>query len=164
MIQLIVLDVDGTLSNGELIYTNEGVEIKAFNVKDGLGIAAWLKLGRKAAIITGRESQLVKTRAQELKITYLKQGVSNKAEALEEILKEANLSLKEVAIIGDDLNDLSMLRLVKYSFAPSDAVKEVRHSVYKVLKNKGGKGAVREMIDWLIKKEKLQVRFYEIFA
>lgn len=164
MIQLIVLDVDGTLSDGKIIYTNEGAEIKAFNVKDGLGIAAWLKLGRKVAIITGRESQIVKNRADELKITYLKQGVRHKAKVLEEILKEANLSFKEVAIIGDDLNDLSMLRLVKYSFAPSDAVKEVKQSVHKVLKSKGGNGAVREMINWLIKKEKLQVRFYEIFA
>lgn len=164
MIQLIVLDVDGTLSDGSLIYSNEGVELKAFNVKDGLGIAAWLKLGGKVAIITGRESQLVKQRAEELKVTYLRQGVSNKAKALEEILKESDLTLKEVAAIGDDLNDLNLLRLVKYSFAPSDAVKEVKQSVHKVLRCKGGKGAVREMINWLIKKEKLQAKLYEIFA
>ncbi|WP_300692235.1 MULTISPECIES: KdsC family phosphatase [Helicobacter] len=164
MIKLIVLDVDGTLSDGSLIYSNEGVEMKAFNVKDGLGIAMWIKLGGEVAIITGRKSKLVENRARELRITYLKQGVSDKAKALEEILKEANLSLKEVAIIGDDLNDLSMLKLVKYSFAPSDAVKEVKRNVHKVLKYKGGKGAVREMIDDLIKKEKLQVKLYEIFA
>ncbi|TLD88148.1 HAD-IIIA family hydrolase [Helicobacter sp. MIT 05-5294] len=164
MIELIVLDVDGTLSDGSLIYSNEGVELKAFNVKDGLGIAAWLKLGKKVAIITGRESKLVKNRAEELKITYLKQGISNKAKALEEILKESHLTLKEVAVIGDDLNDLSMLKRVKYSFAPADAVKEVKKSVYKVLKHKGGKGAVREMIQWLIKKENLQAKLYEIFA
>lgn len=84
MIKLIVLDVDGTLSDGSIIYSNSGAEIKAFNVKDGLGIAAWIKLGRQAAIITGRESNLVANRAKELKITYIKQGIKDKAKAKKE--------------------------------------------------------------------------------
>ncbi|TLD84514.1 HAD-IIIA family hydrolase [Helicobacter sp. MIT 11-5569] len=164
MIKLIVLDVDGTLSNGSIIYSDEGTEIKAFNVKDGLGIAAWIKLGRQVAIITGRKSTLVENRAKELNITYLKQGIKNKAQALKEILTEANITLDEVAIIGDDLNDLSMLKLVKHSYAPKDAVKLVKQNVRKVLKQKGGEGAVRAMIDKLIKKENLEVKLYELFA
>ena len=106
MIQLIILDVDGTLTNGQIIYGNDGNEIKSFNVKDGLGIAAWIKLGKKVAIITGRQSKIVENRARELNITYIKQGISNKAEALKEILEESQIPLNEVAVIGDDLNDL----------------------------------------------------------
>lgn len=164
MIKLIVLDVDGTLTNGSIIYDNNGNETKTFCVKDGLGIAAWIKLGREVAIITGRESNIVELRAKELNITYLKQGVKNKAQALSEIAKSANLSFKEIAVIGDDLNDLSMLNLVKYSFAPKDAVKEVKRSVFKILTKKGGDGAVRAMINWCIKKDKLKAKLYEIFA
>lgn len=164
MIKLIVLDVDGTLSDGNIIYSDNGTEIKAFNVKDGLGIAAWIKLGREVAIITGRESKLVENRAKELKITYVKQGIKDKAQALKEILAEANISLDEVAVIGDDLNDLSMLRLVRHSYAPKDAAKIVKKNVRKVLKQKGGRGAVRAMIDKLIKKEKLEAQLYGLFV
>ena len=121
MIQLIILDVDGTLTNGQIIYGNDGNEIKSFNVKDGLGIAAWIKLGKKVAIITGRQSKIVENRARELNITYIKQGISNKAEALKEILEESQIPLNEVAVIGDDLNDLSMFKMVHYSFAPKDS-------------------------------------------
>ena len=164
MIKLIVLDVDGTLSDGNIIYSDNGTEIKAFNVKDGLEIAAWIKLGREVAIITGRESKLVENRAKELKITYVKQGIKDKAQALKEILAEANISLDEVAVIGDDLNDLSMLRLVRHSYAPKDAAKIVKQNVRKVLKQKGGRGAVRAMIDKLIKKEKLEAQLYGLFV
>ncbi|MCI5968504.1 KdsC family phosphatase [Helicobacter sp.] len=164
MIKLIVLDVDGTLSDGNVIYSDEGTEIKAFNVKDGLGIAAWIKLGREVAIITGRESKIVENRAKELKITYIKQGIQNKAQALKEILTQANIHLNEVAIIGDDLNDLSMLKLVKHSYAPKDAAKLVKQNVHRVLKQKGGKGAVRAMIDELIKQENLEAKLYGLFT
>ncbi|MBX7490588.1 KdsC family phosphatase [Helicobacter turcicus] len=164
MIKLIVLDVDGTLSDGNIIYSDNGAEIKAFNVKDGLGIATWIKLGRQVAIITGRKSKLVENRARELNITYIKQGIKDKAQALKEILTEANIALSEVAIIGDDLNDLSMLRLVKHSYAPKDAAKIVKQNVRKVLKQKGGKGAVRAMIDVLIKKENLEAKLYGLFV
>ena len=163
MIQLIILDVDGTLTNGQIIYGNDGNETKSFNVKDGLGIAAWIKLGKKVAIITGRQSKIVENRARELNITYIKQGISNKAEALKEILEESQSPLNEVAVICDDLNDLSMCKMVHYSFAHKDSAKEIKKHAKKVLKNKGGEGAVREMIDYLIKKEKLQAKLYEIF-
>ncbi|MDE5591905.1 MAG: HAD hydrolase family protein [Helicobacter sp.] len=164
MIKLIVLDIDGTLSDGKIIYTNNGDELKSFNVKDGLGIAAWIKLGREVAIITGRTSKIVENRAKELQITYLRQGISNKAEALKEILKESNTMNHEVAVIGDDINDLGMLKAVKYSFAPRDCALILKKEVYKVLRKKGGEGAVREMIDFLIKEEKLESKFHAIFT
>ena len=125
MIQLIILDVDGTLTNGQIIYGNDGNEIKSFNVKDGLGIAAWIKLGKKVAIITGRQSKIVENRARELNITYIKQGISNKAEALKEILEESQIPLNEVAVIGDDLNDLSQFKIVHYFFSPKNSANEI---------------------------------------
>ena len=164
MIKLIVLDVDGTLSDGSIIYSDNGAEIKAFNVKDGLGIAAWIRLGREVAIITRRESRLVEDRAKELNITYIRQGIKDKAQALREILQEAKISLDEVAAIGDDINDLGMLKLIKHSYAPKDAVKLVKHNVRKVLKHKGGKGAVRAMIDRIIRQENLEAEFYGLFV
>lgn len=163
MIKLIVLDVDGTLTNGEIIYSNSGEELKSFNVKDGLGIAAWIKLGGQVAIITGRTSKIVENRAKELGIQHIKQGVSDKYQVLQSILIESKIDISEVAAIGDDLNDLKMLKSLKYSFAPKDSVKEIRKVAFRVLKSNGGDGAVREMIDYLIKKEKLQRKLYEIF-
>ncbi|MDA3967392.1 MULTISPECIES: KdsC family phosphatase [Helicobacter] len=163
MIKLIVLDVDGTLTNGEIIYSNSGEELKSFNVKDGLGIAAWIKLGGQVAIITGRTSKIVENRSKELGIQHIKQGVSDKYQVLQSILIESKIDISEVAAIGDDLNDLKMLKSLKYSFAPKDSVKEIRKVAFKVLKSNGGDGAVREMIDYLIKKEKLQRKLYEIF-
>lgn len=160
---MIVLDVDGTLTDGSITYNEKGIESKTFNVKDGLGIAGWIKLGKKVAIITGRKSKILELRAKELGITYLKQGISNKALVLKEILEKENLKSNEFAVIGDDLNDLCMLKLTKYSFAPKDCAKILHKKVYKVLKSKGGKGAVREMIDFLIQKENLQEEFYALF-
>jgi 3-deoxy-D-manno-octulosonate 8-phosphate phosphatase (KDO 8-P phosphatase) len=121
MIELIVIDVDGTMTDGKIYYTNEGDEIKAFNIKDGLMIKSWNELGKKSAIITGRVSKIVDRRAKELKITYVKQGIRDKAFALEEIIKELGIDYSNVAIIGDDMNDFSMMKLVKKSFAPVDA-------------------------------------------
>jgi len=121
MIKLIVLDVDGTLTDGKIYYSNSGDEIKAFNIKDGLMIASWNRLGKKSAIITGRVSKIVDKRAKELGITYIIQGSRNKAESLREIVKKENIDFSEVAIIGDDMNDYAMMKLVKKTFAPVDA-------------------------------------------
>ena len=109
MIELIVLDVDGTLTDGKITYSNSGEETKSFDVADGLAIAVWTKkFGKKAAIITGRNSSIVEKRAKELNITHLHQGIKNKQEVLEEILKKEGLSWHQVAAIGDDLNDYNM--------------------------------------------------------
>jgi len=150
MIKLIVLDVDGCLSDGKLIYSNDAIESKAFNVKDGLGIATWIKLGNEVVIITGRESKVVQTRAKELGIKYLFQGIKDKRKVLKELLETLNIDFNNVGVIGDDLNDFNMLKLAKRSFTPKDGVKEIREMVDTVLDCNGGDGAVRQMIDILI--------------
>ncbi|MCK5294112.1 MAG: HAD hydrolase family protein [Arcobacteraceae bacterium] len=154
MIKLLVLDVDGTLTNGQLTYDTNGVETKSFSVKDGLAIASWTKkLRLKIAIITGRNSPIVEKRAKELGVQYIYQGIHNKDEILETILEKENITFENVASIGDDLNDYKMLKKSKLSFCPSDAVKEVRDMVNIVCSKAGGDGAVREMIEYILKYE-----------
>jgi len=159
MIELLVLDVDGCMTDGAIIYTQNGDEIKAFNVKDGLAIASWIRMGKKAAIITGRESKIVQKRAGELGIQHLHQGVSDKKKQLEEILEAEKLTFDNVAAIGDDLNDYHMLKAAKRSFTPADGVAYIQTQVQTILSKKGGNGCVREMIDIIIAEEGLQKEF-----
>lgn len=150
MIKLLVLDVDGCLSDGKLIYSAQSVESKNFSVKDGLGISTWIKMGNQVAIITGRNSNIVKKRADELGIQHLFQGIKDKDRVLKELVSSLNLKFYEVGAIGDDLNDYNMLNLVGRSFTPFDGVKEIKSIVDTVLSKNGGDGAVREMIDILV--------------
>lgn len=163
MIKLIVIDVDGTLTDGKIYYTQSGEEIKAFNIKDGLMIKSWNMLGKKSAIITGRVSNMVEKRGKELNITYVKQGIRNKKKALDEIIKELNITYNEVAVIGDDMNDLSMIKIAKKSFAPYDANPYIYDIVDYPLTKNGGNGAVAEMIEILLKEEKLFDKFLELW-
>jgi len=150
MIKLIVLDVDGCLTDGKIIYSSDGVESKNFNVKDGLAIATWIRMGNQVAIITGRQSNIVKKRAEELGIQHLFQGVKDKDRVLKELVEALGLKFYEVGAIGDDLNDYNMLRMVGRSFTPQDGVKEIQSIVKTVLSYSGGDGAVREMIDIIV--------------
>ncbi|AXH12503.1 KdsC family phosphatase [Halarcobacter bivalviorum] len=160
MIKLIVLDVDGTLTNGQITYTNSGDELKSFDVADGLAIATWTKkLDKKAAIITGRTSKIVEQRAKDLKITHLYQGVHNKDEILENILKEENISWHEVAVIGDDLNDYKMLKKAGLSFTPANGSKYIKDIVNIKCEAFGGSGAVREMIEYIVKEDGIEEEF-----
>jgi len=163
MIELIVIDVDGTLTDGKIYYSNSGEELKAFNIKDGLMIKSWNMLGKKSAIITGRTSEIVKKRAGELDITYVRQGIKDKKSALDEIIDELGITYSEVAVIGDDMNDLSMMRLVKKSYAPYDANAYVYDFVNYPLKKNGGEGAVAEMIEMILKEEKLYDKFLALW-
>jgi 3-deoxy-D-manno-octulosonate 8-phosphate phosphatase (KDO 8-P phosphatase) len=151
MIKLLVLDVDGCLTDGKIIYSNSGEESKNFNVKDGFAITNWIKLGGKIVIITGRKSQLVEDRAKELGIQHLFQGIKDKKSVLENLLEKLNLSLEEVAAIGDELNDYKLLACVGRSFTPQDGAEYVKNMVDVILTCKGGEGAVREMIDIVVK-------------
>ncbi|HEY9190948.1 MAG TPA: HAD-IIIA family hydrolase [Sulfurovum sp.] len=162
-IELIVLDVDGTMTDSRITYSEEGDEIKSFNVKDGLAIASWRKLGKQVAIITGRSSQIVARRAKELHIEHFYQGVHNKKEVLESLLEKLDLSMENVAAIGDDLNDLQMLKAAHISFVPRDASAYVDKIATVVLDKKGGDGAVREMIEYLIIKEGLEKKYLELW-
>jgi 3-deoxy-D-manno-octulosonate 8-phosphate phosphatase (KDO 8-P phosphatase) len=159
VIELLVLDVDGCLTDGAISYTSTGEEIKSFHVKDGLAIASWIKMGKKAAIITGRNSSIVQRRAKELGITHLHQGIKDKKALLSQILSQENLTFENVAAIGDDLNDYHMLKAAQLSFTPHDGVKEIQKIVTTVLSKNGGDGAVREMIDIIVEKEGLTQRF-----
>jgi 3-deoxy-D-manno-octulosonate 8-phosphate phosphatase (KDO 8-P phosphatase) len=162
-IELIVLDVDGTMTNSHITYSENGDEIKSFNVKDGLAITSWIRLGKQVAIITGRNSKIVERRAKELKIEHFYQGVDNKKEVLEDLLQRLDISMQNVAAIGDDLNDLSMLKAAAISFVPQDASSYVDKIADVILSKRGGEGAVREMIEYPIKKENLEDEYLTLW-
>jgi len=162
-IELVVLDVDGTMTNNQITYSENGDEIKSFNVKDGLAIVSWIRLGRKVAIITGRRSKIVERRAKELRIEHFYQGCSDKLSQLRELLEKLDLTMDSVAAIGDDLNDYQMLKEVKISFVPNDATVHLDKIATVILTNKGGDGAVREMIEYLINKEGLEDKFLDLW-
>ena len=163
MIKLIILDVDGCLTDGKLIYSADAIESKNFSVKDGLGISTWIKIGNQVAIITGRNSTLVQKRAKELGIQHLHQGIKDKDRVLKDIVNSLELKFCEVAAIGDDLNDFNMLNLVGKSFTPKNGVKEIKNIVNTVLSYNGGDGAVREMIDTLVDENKQREEFMKVW-
>lgn len=149
-IKLLVMDVDGTLTDGRIYMGENGEVMKAFDVRDGYGLANILpNLGIIPVIITGRKSKIVEQRAQELNIMDLHQGVSNKLGQLKIIAKKYGVTSEEIAYIGDDLNDLECIRLCGFSACPQDAQREVKQSVDYVSTCDGGHGAVREVIDIL---------------
>lgn len=160
MIELLVIDVDGTMTDGKIIYSSGGEELKNFHVRDGFGIVYWTKtLKKKAAIITGRTSRIVENRAQELGFSHYRQGVHNKLEALDEILEELGLTYANVAVIGDDINDIAMMKKARLSFCPQDASHYVRDTAKFISKYNGGEGAVREMIEYILRLENLEEEF-----
>ena len=163
MIKLLVLDVDGCLSDGKLIYSADGIESKNFNVKDGLGITTWIKLGHQVAIITGRNSEIVKRRAKELGIQHLFQGIRDKDRVLEELVTSLELKFYEVGAIGDDLNDYNMLSKVGRSFTPKNGVSTIQEVVDTVLCYDGGDGAVREMIEILVDENDEREEFLSVW-
>lgn len=149
-IKLLVMDVDGTLTNGKIHISSNGEIFKSFDVKDGYGIVNILpKLNIKPVIITGRISDIVSIRAKELGIKYCYQGISNKKEKLLELLYNLNIPHKEVAYIGDDLNDLEIMNICGLKSCPADAVSEIKQICDYICKSSGGHGAVREFIDWI---------------
>ena len=153
MIKLVLLDVDGTLTDGGIYRGNNGEELKRFNVKDGYAIVNAQKLGIEFGIITGRKSELVEIRAKELKIKYLYQGISEKTVILEEIMKKTGLTKEEIAYMGDDLNDVLIMKQVGLSGAPKDAVNEVIQIADFISEKNGGSGAVRAFVEHILKKD-----------
>ena len=149
-IRLLLLDVDGVMTDGKIYYDSEGKEIKAFNIYDGHGIYLLRKAGVKVGIITGRESKIVEIRAKELGIDEVHQKVIKKDIAYNEIRKRYRLNENEVAFMGDDLIDISILKRVGLSAAPPNSVDNVREIVDLVTGREGGNGAVREVIDLLL--------------
>ena len=146
-----MLDVDGTLTDGGIYYDSNGNEIKRFDVKDGLGIKVALKAGLKFAVLTGRQSSMVKRRASELGIQYLLEGIQKKAPALMNLSEKTGISLDEMAYIGDDWNDLQAMMMTGFKACPSDAAEEIKEIADFVSGNPGGRGAVRECLYKLLK-------------
>jgi 3-deoxy-D-manno-octulosonate 8-phosphate phosphatase (KDO 8-P phosphatase) len=152
-IKLVVLDVDGVLTDGKLLIGSDGVEYKNFNVKDGMGISLARYHGIKFAIITGRQSESVSIRSKELNIDYVYQKISYKIEVLSTLIQSLGINIEEVCYMGDDINDLPVMKQVGLSFSPNDAVDLVKDSVDYVTKQNGGQGAVREALDFILSKQ-----------
>ena len=149
-IKLLILDVDGTLTDGGIYLSSKGEIIKRFDVKDGYGLVALLKAGIEPIIITGRESDITKRRAKELGINEVYQNVHDKSEQIELILNQKHLTWDNVAYVGDDINDLVCIENAGFSACPSDAVSLIKEKAKYVCKLPGGHGAVREVCDQLL--------------
>ncbi|MEE3096507.1 MAG: HAD-IIIA family hydrolase [Pseudomonadota bacterium] len=149
-IRLLVMDVDGVMTDGKITYSSDGQEFKSFNIKDGLGIKRAQTSGIETAIITGRTSPMVERRARELGIAHLVQGREDKLSALSDLVDQMNLSLDQVAYIGDDLPDLTAIESVKLGACPADAAIEVKSKANWVSTREGGDGCVRELCDLLV--------------
>lgn len=150
-IELLILDVDGVLTDGGIIRDDAGQQLKRFHVRDGAGIVMWRRLGKQVAIITGKESEVVNHRAEELGIELVYQNVGNKREAFEELCDQLNIRPAQVAYVGDDMPDLPVMTRVAQPIAVADAVEEVRAIAKYITKYPGGYGAVRDAIEYLLK-------------
>jgi YrbI family 3-deoxy-D-manno-octulosonate 8-phosphate phosphatase len=150
-IALLLSDVDGVLTDGLIQLDNQGIESKSFHVRDGLGIKLWQKAGYQFGMLTLRSTQSLKVRAAELGIEILRQGVPDKLTALRQILAELRLTRNQVCYLGDDLPDLPVLRAVGLGVAVADACEEVREAAHYTTRQSGGRGAVREVIELILK-------------
>jgi len=162
MIKLLILDVDGCMSDGKIIYTADGLELKNFNVKDGFAIKAWVKMGHTAAIITGRNSSIVTHRAKELDIEHLYQGVKDKRAVAITMCAELGIESHEVAVIGDDLNDYNLLQWAGQAYTPQDG-SEYLKTLAEVLYRNGGDACVREMIEKVIRRNGEEEKFLALW-
>ena len=152
-VRWLVLDVDGVLTNGQITYSDDEREIKSFHVRDGLGLKLWQDAGHELAIITGRKSSIVERRAKELGIRHLYQGIGSKISALQQLRSETGVEPSAMAAMGDDLPELPLFQSVGVRIAVRDACSELRASADLVTELPGGKGAVREAIEWLLKEQ-----------
>lgn len=149
-IKLLVLDVDGVLTDGKLYFSSQGSEMKAFSTLDGQGIKLLQNSGVNVAIITGRKSTLVAKRAEDLGISIVVQGREDKLVALDSILSAENLTYDELAFVGDDLPDLACIRKVHLGVTVPNAHAELKKHAFCTTSFKGGEGAVREVCDWIL--------------
>lgn len=155
-IKLLIMDVDGTLTDGIVYIGNHGELCKGFYVRDGIGIQNLIRAGIIPVILTSRESEIVLQRCKELGIDLIFQNVKDKREKFLEIEKELGVKLKEIAYIADDINDLDAMKLAGMKACPADAVSEVKKICEFVSQYNGGRGAVREFIEYILEKESMQ--------
>jgi 3-deoxy-D-manno-octulosonate 8-phosphate phosphatase (KDO 8-P phosphatase) len=154
-IKMILMDMDGCLTTGHIVYSSSGEDIKMFHTHDGYGLTRGRELGLKFAVISGMDSVVNKRRTDRLKIHHLFENIKDKLAPFEELKKLYKLNSDEFAYIGDDEFDIPLLKAVGFSCCPKSAVAEVKKHVHYVCKNNGGEGAVREMIDLILKSKKL---------
>ncbi|MGC4121858.1 MAG: HAD hydrolase family protein [Myxococcales bacterium] len=150
-LQLLVLDVDGVLTDGGLYYGAEGEQLKRFDVKDGHGLVLAHMAGLQVAILTGRRSAIVEKRAAELWIAPVLQGHRDKRAGLAQLLAQARVPVERTGYVGDDLNDLPAMSEVRLAACPADAVSEVQERCHYVARASGGRGAVREVLEVILK-------------
>ena len=153
-IELILADIDGVLTDGRVIVNNQGIETKQFHVRDGLGILLWQKAGYRFGVVSMRSSQVVKMRAVELGVSIVRQGSVDKLATTLEILAEHGLTPQQACYIGDDLPDLRAIRAVGLGVAVADACAEVREAAAYVTQVPGGGGAVREVVELILKAQR----------
>ncbi len=154
-IKLLLLDVDGVLTDNKLFYGDNGVEYKSFHTRDGHGMVMLQKSGIEIGIITGRQSELVKRRMQDLKVAHLYQGVPDKLPTFLALMEKLGIDLEEVAYMGDDILDLPILTRVGLSSTVANADPEVLKRVDFISQNRGGEGAVRELCELILKSQNL---------
>jgi 3-deoxy-D-manno-octulosonate 8-phosphate phosphatase (KDO 8-P phosphatase) len=150
-IKLVLMDCDGVLTDGRLWLTPDGDEQKAFHARDGQGISLLHRAGLKTGIISGRTSSAVDRRAQDLKMSYVRQYAKDKVKALGEILGDSGITTNECAYIGDDVADIPVMHRVGFAVAVADAVEETKQAAHYITALKGGQGAVRECCDLILK-------------
>jgi 3-deoxy-D-manno-octulosonate 8-phosphate phosphatase (KDO 8-P phosphatase) len=149
-VKMLIMDVDGTLTDGTVFVLPDGEEVKSYNVKDGLGILLAHLGGLKTAIITGKTSKSLAKRAENLRVAEVHQGVLDKKAAFQEILKRHRLTPRDIAYIGDDLGDLEVIKAAGLAAAVADAHPEVKKHCQFVCRERGGRGAVREFIEFIL--------------
>ena len=154
-IKLVLSDIDGVWTDGGMYYGNNGSELKKFHTYDSAGVLFCKKLNIPVGILTGEKTNIVSKRAKKLKIELLYQGISNKLEVAKELCKKHNITLANVAYIGDDLNDINLLKSVGVSACPSSSPEYIKKIVDIVLKKSGGEGVFREFIEYLFDVEEL---------
>jgi len=150
-IELILSDIDGVLTDGSVVFDNQGIETKNFHIRDGLGIKLWNRAGYRFGMITGRSSHIVRIRAAELGVEMVRQGVDDKLTVTEQIIAELGLQPQQACYIGDDLPDVPPMRLVGLAVAVADGSDDVRRAAHHVTAVPGGRGAVRETIELILK-------------
>ncbi len=152
-IELLIVDVDGVLTDGVIAVDDRGHETKHFHVRDGLAFALWHQAGKRSAILSGRRTAAVDRRAAELKIPHVIQGAAEKASPFRALLEELGLGPRQACFIGDDLPDLPVLRAVGLAACPADAAEEVRQAAHLVAHAPGGRGTVREVVEVILKSQ-----------
>ena len=150
-IKLLLMDCDGVLTDGRFSFLANGDEQKSFHVQDGLGLELWHRAGLRSGIISGRRSGAVEQRARDLKIEFVRQGAESKLESYEAVLQEADIEDSEVAYIGDDLNDIPVLLRAELAVAVANATEETRSVAHLITRARGGFGAVREVIEVILR-------------